>query len=229
MNIAIFGGTFDPVHRGHLAVARAAARRYALDQVHFVPSHKPPHRQRPPLAAFHDRFAMLALATASERRFFPSALEAQPGARSSGFNYSIDTVRRMKRQMKRGDRLFFLIGMDAFREIATWRKPEALLEECDFIVASRPGYSLLDVLQALPIKIQKEVAQQALAGLSRSGKIALRGTSIHLLEGVRAPISATAVRAAAREGQPLKKLVPPDVADYIRKTGLYQPRSPGIG
>ncbi|MGH9579743.1 MAG: nicotinate-nucleotide adenylyltransferase [Terriglobales bacterium] len=228
MKVALFGGTFDPVHRGHLAVARAAARRFALDQIHFVPTDAPPHRRNRPLTPYYHRFAMLALATAGEKKFVPSPLEARAGEKARGFNYSIDTVRRMKRRLTRGDRLYFLIGADAFREIATWRQPEALLAECDFIVASRPGFSVIDVLGALPIKIQKEVASQALAGRSAPGSIRLGRTTLYLLDGVRVPVSATAVRAVASEGRPLKKLVAPDVGDYILKTGLYQ-RGSGVG
>ena len=127
--IGIFGGTFDPVHRGHLAVARAALRRLKLDQLYFVPAGVPPHKQRRPRASFRHRFAMLRLATASEPRFAVSRLEA------SGVHYSIDTVRRMKRALKPGDRLFFLIGIDAFSDIATWREVEALVRECEFVVA----------------------------------------------------------------------------------------------
>ena len=157
MNIGIFGGSFDPIHRGHLTLAQAAASRYSLRQVLFVPANVPPHKQKQPLTAFIHRYAMVALATQDEKRFVPSLLEAPefvtnnvgtaapgcPGERSSAaVNYSIDTVRRLKRTLKKSDRLFFLIGMDAFRDVAKWREARALLGECDFIVASRPGYSL---------------------------------------------------------------------------------------
>src|SRR5208282_2659961 len=127
MNIGLFGGSFDPIHRGHLALAQAAASRYSLRQVLFVPAHVPPHKQKHPLTAFIHRYAMVALGTQDERGFVPSLLEApelaptvgtaalgRPTERSStGVNYSIDTVRRLKQTLKKSDRLFFLIGIDA--------------------------------------------------------------------------------------------------------------------
>ena len=170
MNIALFGGTFDPVHRGHLALARAGREQFELGRVLFVPANIPPHKQKQPTTSFFHRYAMVALATMGEKEFLPSLLEA-PGVsdiRSSkgrqnadavaGANYSIDTVRRLKQQLRKSDRLFFLIGIDAFKDIAKWRDAEALLRECEFIVASRPGYSLADVANALPEKLRPAAA-----------------------------------------------------------------------
>lgn len=213
--IGIFGGTFDPVHRAHLAVARAALRRLKLDQLTFIPAGVPPHKQSRPAgrADFRDRFAMLKLATAGEPRFAVSRLEA------SGVHYSIDTVRRIKRSLKPGDRLFFLIGIDAFHDIATWRQAEALLRECEFVVFARPGWSLREVTLVLPPGLRRSAGRFP---RRRRGVVRVDGVRIHLLGAVRAPVSATQVRAAARRGRPLAKLVPAPVADYIRKKRLYQ-------
>ena len=153
MNIGLFGGTFDPVHRGHTALARAAMKSSKLHRVYFVPANVPPHKQRQHLAPFPDRYAMLALATAPDKAFVPSLLEApeESGAgRKEKPNYTIDTIRRLKPSLKTSDRLFLLIGMDAFAEISKWHEAEALFGECEFIVAGRPGYSLADVANALP-------------------------------------------------------------------------------
>src|SRR5215469_15164554 len=119
MKIALFGGTFDPVHRGHLAVARAAAQKFSLDLIYFAPADIPPHKQKRVLADFRHRFAMLALATAGHKRFVPSLIDAPTGRP----NYSVDTVRRLKRSLGKRDDLYFLIGIDAFKDIHTWRKP----------------------------------------------------------------------------------------------------------
>jgi nicotinate-nucleotide adenylyltransferase len=146
MKIAIFGGTFDPVHLGHIAVAHAAAEKFGLGRVYFVPADLPPHKQKRKLTDFQHRFAMLALATADDPRFVPSLLDAHTGQP----NYSINTVRRLKSTLRKTDKLYFLIGIDAFKDIATWRQPEELLAEVEFIVVSRPGYSLADVGRALP-------------------------------------------------------------------------------
>jgi nicotinate-nucleotide adenylyltransferase len=226
MKIALFGGTFDPVHVGHLAIARAVTRQFGLDQVYFVPATLPPHKQGRNLSEFHHRFAMLALATADDERFVPSLLEAQ----TPGPNYSIDTVRQLKKKLKKSDRLYFLIGIDAFLDLSTWRQPVELLSECDFIVVSRPGYSLADVGKALPEALRPEKAElQRLRKVKTKGAIALPSTTIHLLGGVKKNVSSTQVRAAARKpASQLKRFVPETVAGYIRKEHLYAP-SPAHG
>src|SRR5450759_647949 len=219
MNIGLFGGSFDPIHRGHLALAQAAANRYSLRQVLFVPANVPPHKQKQPLTAFIHRYAMVALATQDERGFVPSLLEAVTG----GVNYSIDTVRRLKQTLKKSDRLFFLIGMDAFRDVAQWHEARALLAECDFIVASRRGDSLRDVAESLPEDLRPPAAvTRPFHKQPAKGDLVLPGVTLHLLEGVNQSVSATAIRAAAAEGKPLTRWLDPRVADYIRKHGLYR-------
>jgi nicotinate-nucleotide adenylyltransferase len=234
MNIGLFGGSFDPIHRGHVALAQAAASRYSLRQVLFVPANVPPHKQKHPLTAFIHRYAMVALATQDERAFVPSLLEAaaelrsagQPGSAvptSGGVNYSIDTVRRLKQTFKKSDRLFFLIGIDAFRDVATWREARALLAECDFIVASRPGFSLRDVAESLPEDLRPPAAvTRPFHKQPAKGDLVLPGVTLHLLEGVHQSASATAIRAATARGKPLARWLDPRVADYVRKHGLYR-------
>jgi len=237
MNIGIFGGSFDPIHRGHLALALAAASRYSLREVLFVPANVPPHKQKQPLTAFIHRYAMVALATQDEKQFKPSLLEApefatthvgtaapgRPGERNSPVaNYSIDTVRHLKRSLKKSDRLFFLIGIDAFKDVAKWHEARALLGECDFIVASRPGYSLRDVAESLPEGLRPPSAvTRPFHKQPAKGDLVLPGVTLHLLEGVNQSVSATAIRAAAGQGKPLARWLDPRVADYIRKHGLY--------
>jgi nicotinate-nucleotide adenylyltransferase len=223
MNIGLFGGSFDPIHRGHLALAQAAASRYSLRQVLFVPANVPPHKQKHPLTAFIHRYAMVALATQDERGFVPSLMEAPGEPAAGGANYSIDTVRRLKKILKKSDRLFFLIGIDAFRDIAKWREARALLSECDFIVASRPGYSLRDVAESLPEVLRPPAAvTRPFHKQPAKGDLVLPGVTLHLLEGVHHSISATAIREAAAHGKPLGRWLDPRVADYIRKHGLYR-------
>jgi nicotinate-nucleotide adenylyltransferase len=234
MNIGLFGGSFDPIHRGHLALAQAAAIRYSLRQVLFVPANVPPHKQKQPLTAFIHRYAMVALGTQDERGFVPSLLEAPEAAefRSAGrpeaavptrANYSIDTVRRLKQTLKKSDRLFFLIGIDAFRDVAKWREARALLAECDFIVASRPGYSLRDVAESLPEDLRPPAAvTRPFQKQPAKGDLVLPGVTLHLLEGVNQSVSATVIRAAAAQGKPLGRWLDPQVADYVRKHGLYR-------
>ncbi len=221
MKIALFGGTFDPVHRGHLAVARTAADQFGLSLVYFAPADIPPHKQKRKLTDFQHRFAMLALATAEDKRFVPSLLDSYTGHP----NYSIDSVRRLKKTLKKSDKLYFLIGMDAFKDISTWRMPEELLAECDFIIANRPGYSLADVAKALPKSLQpSEVYLRSLRKERTNGSLVVPGATLHLLKDVHERVSSTQIRAAAsKSAKQLARYVPPLVAEYIRKEHLYQP------
>ncbi|MGA1987179.1 MAG: nicotinate (nicotinamide) nucleotide adenylyltransferase [Candidatus Sulfotelmatobacter sp.] len=234
MNIGLFGGTFDPVHRGHLALARAAMEQCKLHRIHFVPANIPPHKQRQPLSPFVHRFAMLALATAAEKAFVPSLLEAPeedgaPARKNSSKdrvekpNYTIDTVRRLKQSFKAADNLFLLIGMDAFAEIGKWHQSEALFRECEFVVASRPGYSLADVANALPESLRpRPEVTRPFHKQPATGDLVLPGATVHLLADLRQPASATAIRQAAAAGKPLGRFVDAPVAEYIRKMGLYK-------
>ena len=231
MNIGLFGGTFDPIHHGHLALARAARERYELARVYFVPSHIPPHKTQTPVTPFVHRYAMVVLATMAEKAFLPSLLEApedMPSASSAKPkqprpNYSIDTVRKLKQSLKKIDRLFFLIGIDAFDDIANWHEAEALFGECEFIVASRPGYSLADVANALPENIRpKAEVSKPFAKQPAKGDLVLTGATIHLLDNVHQPVSATAIREAVAAKRPLGKFVDAAVADYIKKMELYK-------
>jgi len=238
MNIGLFGGTFDPIHRGHLALARAASERCKLSRVLFVPANVPPHKQRQPLSAFSHRYAMIALATAQEKDFSPSLLEAPEDINASRSgkdkddkvravkpNYTIDTVRRLKQSFKKADRLFLLIGIDAFEDIAKWHQAEALFRECEFVVASRPGFSLADVANALPESLRPRVeVTRPFHKQAATGDLVLKGVAIHLLDQVYQPISSTGIRQAAGAGKPVGRFVDPAVADYIRKMGLYKGR-----
>ena len=252
MNIALFGGTFDPVHKGHLALAQAAQQRFDLKQIQFVPASLPPLRPGEPLAPYEDRYAMLALATLEEKAFLPSRLEApsageavnsgqavemrpRKGAKAAhrhmhhagpGTNYSIDTVRRFKPTLGKSDRLFFIIGIDAFLKIAQWKEPEALLDEVEFIVGSRPGHSLAQVAEALPESIRpKQAVSQAFRKQPAQGELVLGKAHIHFLEGVNVPVSSTQIRAAAVSGRSLARFVPEPVAEYIKKMRLYRARN----
>jgi nicotinate-nucleotide adenylyltransferase len=224
VNIGVFGGTFDPVHRGHIALARAAMDRFELSRVLLVPSNVPPHRQDLPVASYVHRYAMVALASANEKAFVPSLLEApEEAAGKPRPNYTIDTIRRVKQQLKKDDKLFFLIGIDAFLPIAKWHQAEALFKECEFIVASRPGHSLADIANALPETLRPSAAvTKPFARQKAQGSLALKGATLHLLDEVHQPVSATVIRQAITAKKPLGKLVDPLVAEYIKKMGLYK-------
>ena len=239
MNIGLFGGTFDPIHHGHTALARGAQERFHLGAIHFVPASIPPHKQRHPITPYFHRYAMVALATMNEKAFLPSLLEAPAEVSPSGItgkkgqaapaqtaaNYSIDTVLRLKHTLKRSDRLFFLIGIDAFNSIASWHQAEALFRECEFIVASRPGFSLADVANALPEQLRpKSAVTKPFAKQAAKGDLVLAGATLHLLEDVHQNISATVIRDAVVAKKSLTKFVDSAVAEYIKKMGLYRTR-----
>jgi nicotinate-nucleotide adenylyltransferase len=233
MNIGLFSGTFDPIHKGHLALAEAARARCDLGRILLVPTNLPPHKTSHPAASYFHRYAMTALATLEQKTLVPSLLEApgefvlhdKKGARgsvASSPNYSIDTIRTLKREMKKNDRLFFLIGIDAFKDIAKWREAEALFSECEFIVASRPGYSLADVATALPENLRpREAVTKLFAKQPVKGDLVLPGVTLHLLDDVNQNVSATAIRAAIAAKRPIRKFVPESVEEYIKKEGLY--------
>jgi nicotinate-nucleotide adenylyltransferase len=233
MNIGLFGGTFDPIHNGHLALARAAQERFQLGRVYFVPANVPPHKKQP-AASYFDRYAMVTLATMGEKGFIPSLLEAPEASATSlikakkleiAVNYSIDTCRRLKSTLKKSDKVFFLIGIDAFKDIAQWREPEALLRECPFIVASRPGYFLADVANSLPASLRPKAAVTKLfAKQGTTGDLALNGATVHMLPDVNQNISATTIREAVAAKKALGKFLDPAVGDYIKKMELYSRR-----
>lgn len=233
MNIAFFGGSFDPVHRGHIQVAAAAVDRFDLGRVLFVPAYIQPLKQNQQIAAYHHRLAMLALATQGNKAFTASDLEAPAG--NSGPSYSIESVRRLKHSLKKADKLYFLLGLDAFLGIAKWHKASELLRECEFIIASRPGFSMGAIAAALPegLRPRKDVLQIAKkqeVAKGRTDTIALNHTTLHLMGDIFVQVSSTQIRAAAKSGRAkLAHLVGEPIAEYIQKTGLYRAQEADSG
>jgi nicotinate-nucleotide adenylyltransferase len=215
-NIALYGGSFDPMHVGHLAVARAAQRRFHLHEIHFIVAGRPPHKLKQDAAPFPHRFAMTALGCSGHSSFIPSLAEAGANSFGNAIHYSIDTVRRFRRQFTHpGDRLFFILGVDSFLELPTWRNYEALLASCDFIVASRPGYRMERLRLRIPPKLLKPSA------LHSSRVIHLRKTDVHLLNSVASDVSSSEIRRRRHRRQSIHGLVPVAVEDYILTQGLY--------
>jgi nicotinate-nucleotide adenylyltransferase len=188
LKVAVFGGTFDPIHEAHLTVAREAARHFHLDQVLFVPASQPPHKRGATAASYEHRFRMVVLACQGERDFVASRLEE--GAASS---YSIHTIEKVKAGLGAGDRLFFLIGADAFAEIRTWYRWQEVIQAVEFIVMTRPGH-------------QYEVPP---------------GGKVHRLETLALPVSSSEIRARLAAGEEPSE-VPPRVLGYVREQGLYR-------
>src|SRR5258708_9748907 len=138
--IGLFGGSFDPIHNGHLAVARAADRCFNFDEIHFIPASRPPHKLKQHLAPFPPRFAMVSLACAEHPHFIPSLAEAGEDFSGAQLHYSVDTVRYFRHVYHgHADRIFFIAGAYAFLDIPMLEEYETLLGRCDFIIANRPG------------------------------------------------------------------------------------------
>jgi nicotinate-nucleotide adenylyltransferase len=219
-SVALFGGSFDPIHSGHLSVARSAMRRFALDRIYFIPSGLPPHKQRRRLAPFPHRVAMVALACADHEEFVPSLAEAGEDLNGYQISYSVDTVRHFRYQLHRHEHLYFILGADQFLEIATWKDYETLLGSCDFIVANRPGFDIGMLRLVIPPELLGR--HKATAAPEDPDAIALRKTTVHPLTTVSSHVSATEIRRRIRHGEPISGLVPPRVEDYIHKQALYQ-------
>jgi nicotinate-nucleotide adenylyltransferase len=226
-------------------LAQAAAARYSLRQVLFVPANVPPHKQKHPLTPFIHRYVMVALATQDEKEFVPSLLEApefttshagtagpsRPAERNpAAVNYSIDTVRSLKKIPEEIRPPFFPDRNRRLPRHSKWHQARALLAECAFIVASRPGYSLRDVAESLPEDLRPPATvTRPFHKQPATGDLVLPGVTLHLLEGVQQSVSATAIRDAAAQGKPLTRWLDPKVADYIKKQALYrkEPRRRG--
>ena len=226
--VAIFGGSFDPIHAGHLAVARVADRRFNFDEIHFIPASRPPHKLKQHLAPFPHRFAMVALACADHPHFVPSVAEAGQDFSGSQLHYSVDTVRYFRHTYHgHGDRIFFIIGADAFLDIPMWKEYETLLGLCDFVIANRPGIRL----EALRLVIPPDLHARPNAKRERDDESIAHGspivaqldkTTIYLLENVSSEVSATDIRRKTSRGQSIHGLVPARVEEYILKQGLYR-------
>jgi nicotinate-nucleotide adenylyltransferase len=222
VNIALFGGTFDPIHSGHLRAARAAVRRFKLDRVLFVPCGIPPHKPGEELAPYVHRFAMVALASRGEPAFVPSLLEAP---KSDGEpNYSVETAQAARRLLRPRDHLYFILGVDSFLDLPNWKDYRRLIELADFIVASRPGFSSRQLAASLRNgHTDADPRDAGFVGMWPDG------AGVHVLGGVRAAIASREIRRAAAMGRSLAGLVPGLVEEYIVKEALYRPARAGRG
>ncbi len=211
--IGVLGGTFDPVHRGHLALARFVRKRLELDEFLFIPAPRPPHKPRGALTPFADRLAMLRLALADAPEFAVSDLEAA----RSGPSYSVDTLLTLSRLYGAGARFYFVIGLDSFLELHTWKEHHRLPRLADLVVINRPDYPEAEAAATIRRLggYRREPAGDCWQALDHSGRI-------YLLAMAPVAISSTMVRQAASAGRNIDDLVVPAVAGYIREHALYR-------
>ena len=223
--IALFGGSFDPIHSGHLNVARAADRRFNFDEMEFIPASRPPHKLKQHLAPFPHRFAMVALACAEHPHFVPSLAEAGENFSGTQLHYSVDTVRYFRHLYHgHGDRIYFIIGADAFLDIPMWKEYETLLGLCDFIIANRPGIRAEALRLVIPPDLLARPGRGGEAESEQPSPVVahLHRTTVYLLENVSSDVSATDIRRRVQRGLSIHGLVSARVEEYILKQGLYR-------
>ncbi|HEX8138596.1 MAG TPA: nicotinate-nucleotide adenylyltransferase [Pyrinomonadaceae bacterium] len=220
--IALYGGTFDPVHVGHLAVAANILKLFALDHVLFIPAHVAPHKRGRGTTPGLHRYAMLALATQGDERLRVSSIELDAPEKP----YTVETLSRLQEEAGPRARLFFIMGADSWADITTWREWERLLEMSDHIIVTRPGYELGS--EHVPESVRERIVD--LRG-ARAQWVAAEvgdavGPRLYVTDAVLMDVSATEIRRRVREGRSgeLGQLVPAAVADYIRKYRLYTER-----
>lgn len=209
--VGLLGGTFDPIHNGHLAVARAAQHALSLDLVRFVPAARPPHRPDSPHASEYHRVQMV-------RR----AIDAVPGwevtdleLRRRGPSYTFDTLTTLHREGLTPLQIFFITGADAFAEIATWHRYPEVLDAAHFAVITRPGFSLAALRERLPSLADRMIAPAQIA--------ASAAPRIVLIESRTPDVSSTEIRRRAARQESLEGLVPDAVAAYLSEHKLYRP------
>ncbi|HEU0185966.1 MAG TPA: nicotinate-nucleotide adenylyltransferase [Blastocatellia bacterium] len=238
--IGIYGGTFDPVHYGHLKVAEAVLSAFALDRIFFVPAFTPPHKRKRMISSPFHRMAMLALATADSPKMFVSTVELEAPSRP----YTVETLGRLRTELQPA-RLFFMMGADSFIDVTSWREYEAILSEYDVIVATRPGYrgddgrdgvrnseetvgALAHQLgprwSRLIVDLRGGACPMDLADLADTdlANEDMNSPRIYLTDYVSIDVSATGIREAVEQGRSIDDMVPPSVAAYIEKYRLYQ-------
>lgn len=203
MRLGILGGTFDPIHLGHIAAAEAAEHALSLEAMVLIPSRIPPHRAQPATASADDRLAMAQLAADGRPGWSVSRIEID----REGKSYSYDTLAEMSRP---STQLFFITGADAFAEIASWSRYPAVLDLANFVVVSRPGTTLDSLRERVPSAFNHHSASPAAAN-----------TRVILVEAHTPDVSSTEIRRRVRAGQSLSGLVPDAVQSYIAAHGLY--------
>jgi len=217
LRFGIFGGTFDPIHLGHLHIATIALELASLDQVHFVTSVNPPHKTERTYANFLDRHAMVALALKGQKHFVPSSIEAD----RPGKSYSIDTLRHFRRHAGGKGNLFFIIGLDAFLEITSWKDYDQFPSLCSFLVFARPGFRMDEPDH----RFFKNLSWKTLTRDGVSGQKEPLDHGMYLVRGFSSSVSSTEIRLRVQRGRSITRCVSREVDEYIHKVGLYRSAS----
>lgn len=212
--IGAYGGTFDPIHNGHIEVARAVAAIFELDRLLLIPAHRPPHKNARSISDAYHRYAMAVLATLDEPRISVSTVELEAPDKP----YSFETVERLKEACGPRAELFFIVGADSFEEINTWREPDRLLASANLVAVTRPGY---------------EVRISHLSEPMRASIVDLRGglpfnsedrsrSHVYLTDCANNDVSSTQIRQRVCAGESIEEFAPARVVSYVEKYGLYR-------
>ena len=198
------GGTFDPIHNGHLAAAQSVAETFLVDEVHFVPAFSPPHKPSRGITSPFHRFAMVSLATLSVDRFRPSTIEVDALEK----RYTVETLETMKKAYP-GSELLFIIGTDMYQEIETWKSFRRLFELAHLVIVNRPGFPFREDVAPFQILSEKQTVTLP------------RDTTVFYLPFVKQPISSTEIRGDRKRGAKVSQWLPPLVWSYIERNKLY--------
>ena len=196
--IGVLGGTFDPVHTGHLVVAREVLDRLELSEVLFIPAGEPYFKSETKITPARQRLEMVRLATAGEPGFAGSDIEIK----RSGLSYTVDTIGELKKESGQTDEIYFILGWDSLADLPRWHEPSKLISLCRLVAVPRAGYPAPEL----------EKLEEAIQGLSKR---------IIMLDKPQIDIRASVIRQRVAEGLPVEHMVPKKVAEYIKKEGLY--------
>jgi nicotinate-nucleotide adenylyltransferase len=217
MKTGILGGTFNPIHLAHLRIAEEVQRACELDRVLFIPAAEPPHKDVAGQVSFQHRLAMVKAAIREHPCFYASDLEVQ----RSGKSFSVDTLEILRRQDPAGQR-YFIIGLDSYRDIATWKDFPRIFTLCHLVVTTRPGVEVDDPLAPLPVAMRQDFCYD-----ERASRIQHKsGNYLIFLKETCLDISSTRIREMLASGCSIRHLVPGAVADYIDEHRLYRSKAP---
>lgn len=209
----ILGGTFDPIHLGHLRAAEEVADAFDLSTVMFIPAAQPPHKEKQKLTPFAHRWRMLELALAGNARFVLSDIEY----RRPGNSYSVETLTQLLNQYGHDALLHFIVGLDAFLALPTWHRYQDLFSLCHFVVVARPGYSLAELDRMLHTAVSERYSFDE----QMRGFVHPEHRPVYVRQVTLMDISSSKIRELIARGRSVRYLVPVGVDDYIREQGLY--------
>lgn len=213
MRIGILGGTFNPVHLGHLRAAEEVREKFNLDIIYFIPCNEPPHKSSSELISANHRLEMVRLALKGIPYLKPSDVEIKRGGKS----YSIDTIKYFLKKGVKSDKLFFILGDDAFADFKTWKNYREIIELCNFIIIHRPGYKGITLKKIFPLDLFKTLRYNK----KKKCYITTSKRKLYLTEINGLSISSTMIRKLIKAKKSVRFLVPDHVVNYLHKTNLY--------